>query len=197
MPGHHHSFVWSGSSGGLGKASTGPDTVVIDNIDMKPVGTASNVVLINSAGQLGTGITAAPPAAGVTKISGVFGVTTVIGSAIPVLIDTDGQLGTVSSSIKFKEDVHDMNESSNKIMNLRPVTFKYKRPNVDGLKPLQYGLIAEEVEEVFPELVVRDKDGEIQTVQYQILPSLLLNEVQKLRATVDQLVEEINILKNK
>jgi predicted RNase H-like nuclease (RuvC/YqgF family) len=62
---------------------------------------------------------------------------------------------------------------------LRPVTYRYKQPYTDGSKPLDYGLIAEEVAEVYPDLVVRGKDGQVETVQYQKLTPMLLNEVQR------------------
>ena len=62
---------------------------------------------------------------------------------------------------------------------MRPVTFRYKQPYADGSKPLDYGLIAEEVAEVYPDLVVRGKDGQVETVQYQKLTPMLLNELQK------------------
>jgi hypothetical protein len=64
-------------------------------------------------------------------------------------------------------------------MRLRPVTFRYKQPFDDGTKPIQYGLIAEEVAEVYPDLVARSADGQIETVKYQVLDPMLLNEVQK------------------
>jgi hypothetical protein len=101
---------------------------------------------------------------------------------VPVLIDGNGQLGTVLSSIRFKEDVQDMAEASSGLLRLRPVTFRYKKPYADGSKPVDYGLIAEEVAEVYPDLVVKSADGQIQTVQYQKLTPMLLNEVQKLEA---------------
>jgi hypothetical protein len=110
--------------------------------------------------------------------AGVSGVTTGL-AAVPVLIDGNGQLGTVSSSIRFKEDVQDMAGASSGLLRLRPVTFRYKKPYSDGSKPVDYGLIAEEVAEVYPDLVVKSADGQIQTVQYQKLTPMLLNELQK------------------
>jgi hypothetical protein len=61
------------------------------------------------------------------------------------------------------------------LLRLRPVTFRYKKPYADGSKPLDYGLIAEEAEEVYPDLVVKDAEGQVQTVQYQKLTPMLLN----------------------
>ena len=109
-------------------------------------------------------------------VAGIRGVTTANPDAIPVVIDSAGQLGTVSSSIRFKQDVADMGDASSRLLELRPVTFHYKT-QPDG--PLQYGLIAEEVEQVMPELVVRDATGRVETVAYQELPAMLLNELQK------------------
>src|SRR5208282_3170341 len=83
-----------------------------------------------------------------------------------------------SSSRRYKEDIQDMGDASRGLTDLRPVTFRYKKAAEDGSKPLQYGLIAEEVAEVYPDLVVY-KDGQPDAVQYQMLPAMLLNEVQK------------------
>ena len=101
-------------------------------------------------------------------------------SGAQVLVNTStGQLGIASSSRRFKEDIHDMADASDGLMRLRPVTFRYKKPFDDGAKPIQYGLIAEEVAEVYPDLVARSADGQIETVKYQVLDPMLLNEVQK------------------
>ena len=72
-----------------------------------------------------------------------------------------------------------MLDASSNIMRLRPVTFRYKNPTDDGKGLLQYGLVAEEVAQVYPDLVVYGKDGQVETVQYQKLNVLLLNELQK------------------
>ena len=85
-----------------------------------------------------------------TFIAGIRGTTTGINNAVPVVIDSNGQLGTVSSSRRFKEDIHDMGDASDPLLRLRPVTFRYKKPFADGQKPIQYGLIAEEVADVLP-----------------------------------------------
>jgi len=96
-----------------------------------------------------------------------------------VFVDANGQLGTTSSSRRFKDDIEDMGEASSDLMKLRPVTFRYKQAQEDGSHPLQYGLVAEEVAEVNSGLVQFDKDGQPQTVLYHVLPTLLLNELQK------------------
>jgi hypothetical protein len=123
-------------------------------------------------------------------VAGVRGITTGSNDAVSVLIDSNGQLGTVSSSRRFKEDIQDMGDASTGLLRLRPVTFRYKQPFADGSKPIEYGLIAEEVAEVYPDLVAHSADGQIETVKYQVLNSMLLNEVQKQNARVETLEEQ-------
>lgn len=120
-------------------------------------------------------------------IAGIRGVTTGSATGIGVLIDINGQLGTLSSSRLVKQDIADMGEASGALLRLRPVTFRYKESAADGAAPLEYGLIAEEVADVVPDAVVRSATGDIETVQYHKINALLLNEVQKQhRAIEDQ-----------
>jgi trimeric autotransporter adhesin len=122
-----------------------------------------------------------------TFIAGVRSTTTVNPDAIAVMIDSAGQLGTVSSSRRFKEDIHDMPMSLvDRLLQLRPVTFRYTQAYADGSKPIQYGLVAEEVAEVFPELAVRNAAGEIETVHYETLNVLLLKQFQEQQARLVQ-----------
>jgi hypothetical protein len=113
------------------------------------------------------------------------------------MIDSNGNLGTVSSSRRYKEDIQDMGEASNGILRLRPVTFRYKKAFDDGSKPIQYGLIAEEVAEVYPDLVARSTDGRVESVKYHLLDSMLLNELQKQNATIDAQGEQIRSLEER
>lgn len=124
-------------------------------------------------------------------VAAVSGVTTGNQNAVPVVIDSNGQLGTISSSRRYKTDIQDMGEASQDLMRLRPVTFRYEKPFADGSRPLQYGLIAEEVEEVNPDLVARSADGQIETVKYQLLDPMLLNEVQRQQAEIRDLQERL------
>ena len=123
--------------------------------------------------------------------AGVRGITTGVNDAIAVLIDSAGQLGTVSSSIRYKENVQDMGLSSDNLMKLRPVTFNYKE---DASKSKTYGLIAEEVAEIFPDLVVYNSEEEIETVKYHLLAPILLNEVQKLSKRIEHLESKLKEL---
>lgn len=113
-----------------------------------------------------------------TFISGISGVTTSLaGSA--VFVDANGQLGTISSSRRVKDHIADMEEASSSLLKLRPVTFYYKSDRNPKGRTLQYGLVAEEVAEVMPGLVAHSADGKIETVYYQFLAPMLLNEYQK------------------
>ena len=112
-------------------------------------------------------------------VAGVRGSTTGAANAVTVVIDSNGQLGTVSSSLRYKEDVSEMGDASGRLLDLNPVTFRYKDAYENGDQPLQYGLVAEEVAEVFPDLVVFNEEGKPETVKYRLLSSLLLNELQK------------------
>jgi hypothetical protein len=127
--------------------------------------------------------------------AGVRGVTTANNDAIPVVIDSSGQLGTVNSSRRFKEDIRDMGDASRGLLRLRPVTFRYRKPFADGSEPIQYGLIAEEVAEVYPDLVAHSADGQIETVKYQVLDAMLLNELQRQQRMLEQQQREIEALK--
>src|SRR5438067_7187099 len=109
-------------------------------------------------------------------IGNIRGVSTSNGDAIPVLIDSAGQLGTASSSRRFKREIKPMDQASESILALKPVTFNYRS---DKKSTPQFGLIAEEVAEVNPDLVVRDKNGEIYTVRYDAVNAMLLNEFLK------------------
>jgi hypothetical protein len=117
-----------------------------------------------------------------TFIAGIRGVTTGVADAVPVLIDSNGQLGTASSSRRFKEEIKSMDKASESILALKPVTFHYKNDTTDTP---QFGLIAEEVAEVNPHLVVRDKNGEIYTVRYDAVNAMLLNEFLKEHGKVE------------
>jgi hypothetical protein len=103
-----------------------------------------------------------------------------IGSGATVYVNAAGQLGTTASSRRYKEDIRDMGAASSGLMQLRPVIFHYKPEYASGPHTRQYGLIAEEVASVYPELVQYDpKTGQPQTVAYHLVNAMLLNEVQK------------------
>jgi hypothetical protein len=118
-------------------------------------------------------------------IAGIHDVAITGGSV--VLINSSGQLGATTSSRRFKEEIRDMGDATERLLELRPVTFRYRPEVQSGERPLEYGLIAEEVAEVFPDLVVYDEEGQPFTVKYHLLSSMLLNELKKTHAELAEL----------
>lgn len=111
-------------------------------------------------------------------IGGIAGRTAVGG--IPVIINPGGRLGTTTSSARFKDHIEPLADQHLRLGTLRPVQFTYKAEFGGTPDEIQYGLIAEEVAQTFPELVVRDEHGAPWAVRYQLLTPLLLAEVQRL-----------------
>jgi hypothetical protein len=166
-----------------------------NNVDIGNVGVAaeSNTIRIGSQVPAVSADGSTQPAHKATFIAGIRGRTTGNANAIPVLIDSAGQLGTTSSSRRFKKEIKPMDQTSEAILGLRPVTFHKS----DGTATPQFGLIAEEVEKVNPDLVVRDDNGEIYTVRYEAVNAMLLNEflkehrkVEEQQATITQLKKD-------
>ena len=120
-----------------------------------------------------------------TFIVGVYNVPLSSGNfPVQVFIDKNGQLGKMPSSARYKRDIEDMREHSQGLYRLRPVTFHYTQ---DPHGPRQYGLIAEEVVTVYPELVTKGADGKVESVQYHELIPMLLNEVQSQQQEITEL----------
>jgi Chaperone of endosialidase len=175
--------------GSLNANSTGNSNTAIGQNAGNGITTGNNVIAIGASG------------ANVNNscfIGHVRGVQTSIGDAVPVLIDSAGQLGTLSSSRRFKTDIKPMDNVSEAVLALKPVKFHYKS---DKTNTPQFGLIAEEVAELNPDLIVRDKDGEVYTVRYDQINAMLLNEFlkahrkdEKLEATITRQEEQIEAL---
>jgi hypothetical protein len=141
--------------------------------------TGSTNICIGSPGVAGESTTIRIGTIGIqtaTFVAGISGVTSPAG--VGVFFNGNGQRGTATSSRRVKEDIRDIAEESDGLMRLRPVAFRYK-PQIDPTGLAQYGLIAEEVADVYPELVVYDREGRPETVRYHLVNALLLNEVQK------------------
>jgi hypothetical protein len=128
-----------------------------------------------------------------TYIAGINGVT--VSSGAPVFINANGQLGTITSSRRFKNAIKDMGTVTDRLMKLRPVTFRYKDSAEQGPHALQYGLIAEEVAKVYPDLVQYDKAGKPFTIYYHLLTPMLLNELQKAHHRFEAQKTEITAMK--
>src|SRR6266480_3485646 len=118
-----------------------------------------------------------------TYISGISGQTVVGGAA--VFVDSSGKLGTMSASTRFSDEIKPMDRASEAILTLKPVTFRYKQ-EIDPRSIRQFGLIAEEVEKVDPDLVGRDEKGKVYSVRYDAVNAMLLNEFLKEHRTVKE-----------
>jgi uncharacterized small protein (DUF1192 family) len=124
-------------------------------------------------------------------IAGISNVT--VPNGVPVVINSDGQLGIMTSSLRYKKAIQPMDKASEAILSLQPVTFRYKK-ELDPAAVPQFGLVAEQVAKVDPDLVARDEEGKPYTVRYEAVNAMLLNEflkehhkVEALEATVAKL----------
>ena len=149
-----------------------------DNIDIVALGVAgeSNTMRIGGVKQTAT------------FIAGISGAS--VPGGVGVIVDSSGHLGTVVSSARFKEAIKPMDKASEAILALKPVTFRYKK-ELDPEKIPQFGLIAEEVETVNPDLVARDEEGKIMSVRYEAVNAMLLNEFLKEHQTVQELKKQV------
>jgi len=128
-----------------------------------------------------------------TYMAGISGVT--VAAGVAVIIDDKGHLGTVTSSARYKEAIKPMDKSSEAIFSLNPVSFRYKQ-KLDPQRILQFGLVAEEVADVNPDLVARDEDGKPYTVRYEAVNAMLLNEFLKEHKKVEDQANKIERLEN-
>jgi hypothetical protein len=133
-----------------------------------------------------------------TFIAGISGVT--VPDGVGVIIDNNGQLGTIVSSARYKEGIKPMDKASEAILSLQPVTFRYKQ-QLDPKGIPQFGLVAEQVEKVNPDLVARDDQGKPYTVRYEAVNAMLLNEFlkehkrnEKQEATIADLKSQVQVL---
>jgi hypothetical protein len=145
-------------------------------------GAGENVSTANNVIAIGAGIDG-ENVSNTCYIGNIFGVSSA--GATTVYVNSLGKLGTVVSSRRFKDDIKPMDKASEAILALKPVTFRYKH-EIDPTRSPQFGLVAEEVEKVNPALVVRDSEGKINTVRYEAVNAMLLNEFLKEHRKVEQ-----------
>jgi hypothetical protein len=175
-----------GSSAGynLGYGVTTPLTSMSDNIFIGNEGQADEAHVI----RIGSG-------QDTTFIAGIDDQTVTM-SSYPVCVEPTGQLGRcpAPSSRRYKQDIQDMAPGSDRLLELRPVTFRFREEVAGGETALQFGLIAEEVAEVYPELVSFDEEGRPEAVKYRFLSSLLLNELQKQATEIQRMKARLECL---
>jgi len=156
-----------------------------DNIDIDAGGVA---------GESGTIRIGVPSKQLATYVAGIYGAT--VATGVQVIVAPNGQLGTVQSSARYKDDIKPMDKASEALFKLKPVTFRYKQ-ELDPEKIPQFGLIAEEVEKINPNLIARDEKGEIYTVRYEAVNVMLLNEFLKEHRKVEEQQATITRLESK
>jgi hypothetical protein len=164
-----------------------------NNIDVGNLGGAGEANTIRIGNQVaGTDDVGFPhPPHTATYIAGIYGTT--VAKSTAVFVDSSGHLGTKSSSERFKDEIKPMDNASEAILALKPVSFRYKKElDPEGIP--QFGLVAEDVAKVNPDLVVRDADGKVYTVRYEAVNAMLLNEFLKEHRTVQELKKEIAAL---
>jgi hypothetical protein len=169
---------------GLGTGAGGALTIGDNNIDIGNTGMAGESAKI----RIGT-----KPTHKNTYIAGIYGVT--VPRGLGVIIDSSGHLGTSTSSARFKDNIKPMGKASEVIHALQPVTFHYKKELDPGGTP-QFGLVAEEVAKIDPDLVARDEDGKPYTVRYEAVNAMLLNEFLKEHKKVEEQEATIAQLKS-
>ena len=145
--------------------------------------TANNVIAIGTA------------AANVSNSCYIGNIWNQAGGSQAVYVNSDGKLGFQTSSGRFKDEIKPMEQASEVIYALKPVSFRYK-PEIEPTRPLGFGLVAEDVEKISPDLVTRGGDGRVNTVRYDAVNSMLLNEFLKEHRTVEKQEQTIAELKS-
>jgi uncharacterized coiled-coil protein SlyX len=164
---------------------TGNNNIDIGNNQAVEISRAeSNTIRIGRQVPVDDGFSPIQPAHTATYIAGISGQPA--SSGVAVYINTDGKLGTLPSSARFKTQIKPMDKASEAILALKPITFRYKQ-EIDPAGTPQFGLVAEEVAKVNPDLVTRDAKGELYTVRYEAVNAMLLNEFLKEHQTVQEL----------
>jgi uncharacterized coiled-coil protein SlyX len=167
--------------------TTGNENIALGNFAGSNLTTGNNNIDIGNPGVAAEAGTIRIGTAGMhtaTYIAGIRGTT--VAKGVHVVVDGNGHLGTKPSSQRFKTEIRPMDKVSEAILALKPVTFHYKK-EFDPEKTPQFGLVAEDVEKVNPDLVVRDPEGEVYTVRYDAVNAMLLNEFLKQHRTVQEL----------
>ena len=173
----------------LSNNTSGSNNIAVGEFAGLAVTTSNNVISIGVQGQ---------DISDSCFIGNIFNAMAPSGSA--VFIDANNRLGTITSSKRFKEDIKPIGKSSEALLELKPVTFRYKK-EIDPAARSQFGLVAEDVEKVNPDLVVRDKEGKPYSVRYDQINAMLLNEFlkehrknEKQEATIARLQKQIEAL---
>ena len=167
--------------------TTGNNNIALGYLAGSNLTTSGNNIDVGDAGLAGDSKTIRIGTVGTqrhTFIAGITGET--VAGGVGVMIDSRGHLGTVVSSERFKSEIKPMDEASEAILLLKPVTFRYKH-ELDPAGIPQFALVAEDVEKVNPDLVAPDEQGKAYTVRYEAVNAMLLNEFLKEHRKVEAL----------
>jgi Chaperone of endosialidase len=174
--------------GALGNETTGESNIALGAFAGNAVSTADNVIAIGTSG------------GNVDDSCYIGNIWNQPGGSQAVYVNSDGKLGAQVSSRRFKDEIGPMERVSEAIYSLKPVTFRYK-PEIEPARPLGFGLIAEDVEKISPDLVTRGRDGQVNTVRYDAVNAMLLNEflkehrkVEQIKTTIKRQQEQIEAL---
>jgi Chaperone of endosialidase len=165
---------------------SGSDNIAIGANAGANLTTGSNNIDIGNAGVEGEANTIRIGTQGTQTKTFIAGISGAGVTGLAVKVNADGQLGTPPSSARFKTEIKPMDKASEAILALKPVTFRYKK-DIDADRTPQFGLVAEDVAKVNPDLVVHDQDGKVYTVRYEAVNAMLLNEFLKEHAKVEKL----------
>ena len=170
----------------LANNTTGRNNIALGYRAGKNLTTGSNNIDIGATGVSGEESTTRIGIQGTQTKTFVAGISGSPIGGTSVVVNAFGRLGTVASSQRFKDDIKPMDKASEAILMLEPVTFRYKK-EIDAERTPQFGLVAENVEKVNPDLVVKDAEGKVYTVRYEAVNAMLLNEFLKEHKKVEQL----------
>ena len=178
-----------GGHGALVRNTTGRSNIALGTSAGANLTTGSNNIDIGNAGVAAEANTIRIGMARIQTRTFIAGVSGVAVAGSTVVVNSSGQLGVAVSSERFKDEIKRMDKASEAILALQPVTFRYKK-DIDPDRVPQFGLVAEEVAKINPDLVARDADGKVYTVRYEAVNAMLLNEFLKEHRKVEELTKE-------
>jgi len=173
--------------------STGSNNIALGASAGSNLTTGSNNIEIGNVGVAAESAKIRIGTTGTHKATFIAGIFNVPMTGSTVVVNSTGKLGVVPSSARFKEAIKPMDKASEVIFELKPVTFHYKK-ELDAERIAQFGLVAEDVEKVNSDLVVRDAEGKVYTVRYDAVNAMLLNEFLKEHRKVEQLEKQVEKL---
>jgi hypothetical protein len=182
----------AGGASALENNTTGNNNIALGWEAGDNLTTGSNNIEIGSPGVADDDSTIRLGTPGTQTATFIAGVSDTAISGVDVVVSTNGQLGVLPSSVRYKRDIRSLDNRSQRLLQLRPVSFRYKQ---DPSGERQYGLIAEEVAKVYPELVVHDSKGEVESVQYRELIPLMLSEMEHQQAEMQRQLAAVATLK--